>query len=352
MSDSTRIEWTDGGATWNIVNGCSIRSEGCSHCYAMTLAGTRLKHHPSRKGLTKETKSGPVWTGEVRMHRPWLDQPIRWARPRMIFVCAHGDLFHENVPEAWIDEVMAVVAYTDWHIHQILTKRAARLFAYMTRLYRDGRYRKVAALIANIVGGTEADRQKAVAKCIEQFERKLPRAWFGVTAENQVTADERIPYLLAAPVSVRWVSAEPLMSFVDLKRFLPKRRRREDEPKVGSDANPSASLDWVVAGYESGPGARPGHPDWARKLRDDCVSAGTAFFFKQWGAWKPDKQHPKRIFIYHDGSTDVPDARAANPKNEGECEIAHFGKKKSTGRELDGRTWLQFPPEAADLKVA
>lgn len=348
MSDSTHIEWTDGGATWNIISGCSLKSEACSRCYAMTLAGTRLKHHPSRKGLTKQTKSGPVWTGEVRMYRPWLDQPIKWTRPRMIFVCAHGDLFHENVPDEWIDEVMAVIAYTDWHIHQLLTKRADRMLGYMTRLYQNDHYKKVAELIVGILG-KRGDPEKAVAKCIAQFEKRLPHAWFGVTAENQPTADERIPYLLAAPVCVRWISAEPLVGFVDARRYMPKRRRRKDEPKVGSEANPGASLDWVVAGYESGARARPGHPDWARKLRDDCVAAGTAFFFKQWGSWMPDDRHPERMFIYHDGSTDIQDGRAADPRNGGECEVACLGSKKKTGNVLDGRTWRQYPPEGAML---
>src|SRR4051812_9194595 len=101
MADNTHIEWTD--ATWNPVTGCSVVSPGCTNCYAMRLAGTRLKHHPSRYGLTHDTKAGPVWNGEVTFNRPWLDQPLRWKRPRRIFVAAHGDLFHEAVHDEWID---------------------------------------------------------------------------------------------------------------------------------------------------------------------------------------------------------------------------------------------------------
>ena len=107
MADGTHIEWTD--ATWNPVTGCSVVSPGCTNCYAMKLAGTRLKHHPSREGLTRETKAGPVWTGEVRFNREWLTQPLGWKRPRRIFVCAHGDLFAEGVPDEWIDQVFAVM---------------------------------------------------------------------------------------------------------------------------------------------------------------------------------------------------------------------------------------------------
>src|SRR3954464_7684352 len=107
MADGTHIEWTD--ATWNIVNGCSVLSPGCTNCYAMKLAGTRLKHHPSRAGLTIDTKAGPVWNGEVKFNAEWLLQPLRWRRPRKIFVCAHGDLFHEKVTDAQLDQVFAVM---------------------------------------------------------------------------------------------------------------------------------------------------------------------------------------------------------------------------------------------------
>ena len=130
MADHTKIEWTD--ATWNPITGCSIVDAGCTNCYAMHLAGTRLKHHPSRAGLTRETGGRPKWTGEVRCNREWLDQPLRWRRPRMIFVCAHGDLFHESVPDDWIDQVFAVMALAPQHTFQVLTKRADRMHRYMT----------------------------------------------------------------------------------------------------------------------------------------------------------------------------------------------------------------------------
>lgn len=128
MSDNSSIEWTD--ATWNPVTGCSVVSPGCTNCYAMGLAGTRLRNHPSRAGLTIDTKAGPVWNGEVRLNEQWLTQPLKWKRPRTIFVCAHGDLFHEGVPDEWIDRVFAVMALAPQHTFQVLTKRAKRMREY------------------------------------------------------------------------------------------------------------------------------------------------------------------------------------------------------------------------------
>ena len=108
MADNTKIEWTD--ATWNVITGCSVISPGCTNCYAMRLAGTRLRNIPSRAGLTRDSKAGPVWNGSIRFNEEWLDQPLQWRRPRMIFVCAHGDLFADGVTDAMLDRVFAVMA--------------------------------------------------------------------------------------------------------------------------------------------------------------------------------------------------------------------------------------------------
>ena len=160
MAGKTKIEWTNGGATWNPITGCSVVSPGCTNCYAMHLAGTRLKHHPSRAGLTDMTKTGPVWNGQVRFNQSWLDQPLRWRKPRMIFVCAHGDLFHEDVPDAWIDRVFAVMALAPQHTFQCLTKRAGRMAMYM----HGNPLPRVSALIYNAMHeqGTSATFQRAV----------------------------------------------------------------------------------------------------------------------------------------------------------------------------------------------
>jgi len=130
MADKSKIRWTE--ATWNPITGCSVVSAACKNCYAMKLAGTRLQHHPSRVGLTQDTANGPVWTGDVRFNEGWLDQPLRWKKSRKIFVCAHSDLFHESVPDEWIDQIFAVMALAPQHNFQVLTKRPRRMLAYLS----------------------------------------------------------------------------------------------------------------------------------------------------------------------------------------------------------------------------
>jgi protein gp37 len=302
MSDHTHIEWTD--ATWNIITGCSVVSAGCKHCYAMKLAGTRLQHHPSRVSLTTDTAAGPVWNGQVRFNEEWLDQPMRWKNPRRIFVCAHGDLFHESVPDHWIDRVFAVMALTPRHTFQVLTKRADR----MNRYLRDSvRLRgRVLGVAWEMLGHLPKYKHEGIT------ERAFPLAnvWVGVSVEHQEAANKRIHLLLQTPAAVRWVSAEPLLGPVRLdrleRRSQPVNASRDqpddrsdwtyiDDALTGFQANKcggttGAKLDWVVCGGESGTNARPMHPDWARALRDQCAAAGVAFLFKQWGAWGPAYQ--------------------------------------------------------------
>lgn len=296
MADGTKIEWTE--ATWNPITGCTVTSPGCTNCYAMKLAGTRLRDHPSRAGLTQPGKAGPVWTGEVRFNEQWLDQPLRWRRPRMIFVCAHGDLFHESVPDEWIDRVFAVMALCPQHTFQVLTKRSARMRDYISQRMMIG-----AGIIKRIHeehGLSPNDACIALLGINEHtpcsHARPLPNVWLGVSVEDQARADERIPDLLATPAAVRWLSCEPLLGLVDLE--VVKHAKGQLRPYAGTVDSLRAlftpagghsvyqgdtRLDWIVAGGESGPGARPMHPDWARTLRDQCAAAGVPFFFKQWG---------------------------------------------------------------------
>lgn len=309
MSDHTHIEWTD--ATWNPVTGCSVVSPGCTNCYAMRLAGARLQHHPSRAGLTQASKAGPVWTGEVRFNPQWLDQPLRWRRPRRIFVCAHGDLFHERVPDAWIDQVFAVMALAPQHQFQVLTKRAARMRAYLSdpktvrRTYeivcdRVVLERRPFVLIAPGV----RDLHAPPGPRIYLHQWPLPNVWAGVSAEDQTRADERIPELLATPAAVRFVSLEPLIGPVDLTRALsrfdycpeeteevPAHLQNGEEACQGCNGSGegdcravrTAGLDWVIVGGENG--TRPMHPDLVRPIRDACAVAGVPFFLKQWGSY-------------------------------------------------------------------
>ena len=187
MADKTAIEWTD--ATWNPITGCVVVSPGCTNCYAMKLAGTRLKHHPSRAGLTRDTRSGPVWTGEIRFNEEWLDQPLRWRRPRMIFVCAHGDLFAEGVTDAMLDSVFAVMALCPQHILQVLTKRHERMRAYLTHPMVQAR---IAMAMAGITAKGSIDdmvRGREIVGRIETGEGwPLPNVWIGVSCEDQTRA--------------------------------------------------------------------------------------------------------------------------------------------------------------------
>ena len=186
MSEHSTIEWTD--ATWNPIVGCSVVSPGCTNCYAMRLAGTRMANHPTRRGLTTPSKAGPVWNGEVRLLEQKLTEPLRWKRPRMIFVCAHGDLFHESVPDEWIDRIFAVMALAPQHTFQILTKRSARMRDYLSGEYPLHRLHQAAA----------GDFSGALARQFRPWGNvyslylgapwPLPNVWLGVSVEDQERA--------------------------------------------------------------------------------------------------------------------------------------------------------------------
>lgn len=348
MADKTAIEWTD--ATWNPITGCSVVSAGCKHCYAMKLAGTRLKRHPTREGLTVDTAAGPVWNGEVRLNWTQLGLPATWKRARKIFVCAHGDLFHESVPDDWIDMVFAVMAQNPQHTFQVLTKRAARMRQYLSA--RD-RLEDIYAAWTSTSG-----------KPAEAQAWPLPNVWLGVSVENQDNY-HRVHELQRTPAAVRWVSAEPLLGPIKFSPyallaqhcFVCKAEDACGEERGawshpincvqrtkhnGSDMTPGKGIGWVVVGGESGPGARPMHPDWARSIRDQCEQEGTPFLFKQWGAYAPNDERGDRIFVYHDGMTDIPDDRWPDPAFNGETHMAPMGKK-AAGRLLDGQLHDGYP---------
>jgi protein gp37 len=371
MADKTAIEWTD--ATWNPITGCSVVSPGCTNCYAMKLAGTRLKKHPTRQGLTRDTKAGPVWTGEVRFNETQLLEPLHWTRPRKIFVCAHGDLFHESVPNAWIDRVWAIMALTPHHTYQVLTKRSARLRQYLTDPATVRRIINEAFRLDCETGAwMSADHQIAGDPILP-----LGNVWLGVSAEDQARADERIPDLLSTPAAVRFLSAEPLLGPIDLYNGDPDPRlggliatetfigdwwEPGDDPKGPS----RHGLDWVIVGGESGPGARPMHPDWIRSLRGQCEVADVDFHFKQHGAWIAIDQIPdgaadglynapprgdpeasrrckvETLVLHRDGSRHTQGAPMAYRAHAGGMLMFKVGKK-AAGRLLDGRTHDDFP---------
>ena len=294
MAETSTIEWTD--ATWQPITGCSVVSPGCTNCYAMGLAGTRLRNLPSRVGLTKPSKAGPVWTGEVRFNQEWLTQPLQWRRPRKIFVCAHGDLFHEGVPDAWIDRVFAVMALCPQHTFQVLTKRSARMRAYIASRSMAGPSGDEAQAVDIRIVMTA--HHAPAGKWAQRIAWPLPNVWLGVSAEDQRRADERIPDLLATPAAVRFVSAEPLLGPINLKPAWLIGHDNGSCPCSDPDCYAGdgachdacerpGRLDWIIVGGESGPNARPLHPAWARSILAQCAAAGTAFLFKQHGAYRP-----------------------------------------------------------------
>ena len=252
MADKTHIEWTD--ATWNVITGCSVISPGCTNCYAMKLAGTRLKNHPTRAGLTIDSKAGPVWNGEVRFNESMLLDPLRWRRPRNIFVCAHGDLFHEAVPDEWIDRVFTVMALAPQHTFQVLTKRPERMREY---------------IVKNPGFNIRTSMQSIKRQAVIDMTWPLPNVLLGVSVEDQPRADERRDHLgtLAWHGWRTFVSYEPALGPVDW---------------TGWDF-----LKWMISGGESQPGARPSHPDWHRAARDFCAANSIPYLFKQWGDWLP-----------------------------------------------------------------
>ena len=303
MADNTGIEWTD--SSWNPIVGCSIVSPGCTNCYAMQMAARIEKMQPESHyaGTTRRVNGHAVWTGKVALAPDHiLTAPLRWTKPRRIFVNSMGDLFHESVPDEWIDRVFAVMALCPQHTFQCLTKRSGRMLEYCGNI--DGSYNIATAildlLIDRKIDGKITDENNPLAdeRGDDEPELKnwpLPNVWLGVSAEDQTRADERIPDLLTTPAAVRFVSAEPLLSAVDFTSI-----------KVGGadslyranaltgDGFDGQLLSWIIVGGESGPGARvwPGFEDACHSIRDQCRAAGVAFFMKQMAGTVKSKMPP------------------------------------------------------------
>jgi protein gp37 len=281
MADKSAIEWTD--ATWNPTTGCDRVSPGCAHCYALDLAG-RLKTMgaPAYQRDGDPQTSGPGFG--LTLHPDRLELPLRWTKPRRIFVDSMSDLFHPEVSDAYIAEVFGVMAAADQHVFQVLTKRPERMHqllgqrAVITHEGWQGWWWKqvMPAFVEHRLvrdGGTfaEYDRQ-----CY------LRNVWLGTSVEN-ARWTTRIDELRSTPAAVRFLSCEPLLGDLGTLDL--------------------TGIDWVITGGESGPDHRPIDPDWVRSIRDQCQAVGVAFFHKQWGGRTP----------------------------------------KSGGRELDGRTWDEMP---------
>lgn len=260
MSQSSAIEWTE--ATWNPVTGCDRISPGCDHCYALTLSA-RLK----TMGQPKYQRDGDTRTSGpgfgLTMHEDTLDQPRRTLKPTMWFVNSMSDLFHKDVDPVFIARVFNEMVLTPRHTFQVLTKRPKRMSRIVARYYDEG------------IGGYGHPTPSLMP---------ARNIWLGTSIESDGYV-WRAEHLRAAPAAVRFISAEPLLG-----------------PLPSLDLT---NIDWLIVGGESGRGHRPIDPGWVRDLRDRCIGAGVAFFFKQWGGIRP----------------------------------------KSGGRELDGRTWDEMPAE-------
>ena len=387
MGDKTKIEWTD--ATWNPLRGCSRISDGCRNCYAETVAHRFSGPGMPYEGLTRIVNGRPTWTGEIRLVPELLGQPLRWTRPRRIFVNSMSDLFHENVPDHLIDRVFGAMwachvcaGGQSKHVFQILTKRAKRMRDYL----KQDRRENWARAAVNIAGKYDPD---GLFDDIASSQTPHPRIWLGVSVENQAAANARIPLLLDTPAVVRWISAEPLLGAIDVSRWLdptgvecldtcpPARfvgneeietvesacgERRPICPSCGAVASWTGydnGIDWIVAGGESGPHARPTHPEWLRSLRDQCKAAGVCFFFKQWGEWAPrggkltgggtdfseiDPQCTRWPRVIKLGEHGLDTRRCENCTLEmGEEIFMQMVGKKAAGRLLDGVQHDEYP---------
>ncbi|MFI7449576.1 DUF5131 family protein [Nonomuraea sp. NPDC049714] len=348
----TAIEWTD--RTWNPTTGCDRVSTGCDNCYALTLA-KRLKGMGSAKYQRdgNPRTSGPGFG--LSVHADVLSMPFTWTTPQMVFVNSMSDLFHKDVPEEFIARVWTVMANTPQHTYQILTKRHDRMRSIVRRIAwrsatTEERQRGVRGSVAYVQPDEKLNDHLGAP-------RVLPNVWLGVSVENQKWADIRIPALLKVPAAVRFISAEPLTGAVDLNgQWLDGECAEcqgsgtkgwdEGQCSVCAGTGELPRLHWVIAGGESGPGARPMHPGWPRLIRDQCVNAGVPYLFKQRGAYTWEAGSGWRepdLYVNDDTGEALPEHEVPNTGSwQGVWRIG----KKAAGRELDGRTWDEYPTPA------
>jgi protein gp37 len=375
MSDKSKIEWTD--STWNPIVGCSRVSQGCVNCYAERHAYRFARQAGSvYEGTARLVNGRPTFTGRVNLNARALEQPLRWRRGRRIFVNSMSDLFHENVPDSVIDRVFAIMSLAQQHTFQVLTKRPERAHAYLSRPALSRRIAEEGfALVCEAMERNPRSQLFVGVKLrghIAHLEAwPLPNVWLGVSVEDQAAADERIPLLLKTPAAVRFLSCEPLLGPVSLTRIhAPQgwvdvlggwRDVRRDAPQ--DEQWIENRVDWVIAGGESGPHARPMHPDWARSLRDQCAAASVPFLFKQHGEYREFYTGPETEQIDADDSfardlaSDAikPTWLALDGTRVDKIDDIPEGipmrllervGKKAAGRTLDGREHSEFPKAA------
>lgn len=287
MSTLTAIEWAD--YTWNLVWGCTKVSPGCDHCYIDRTP-------PFRMAGMKFDKPGTGGSIPLVFHDSRMYDPLRKRKPGKWFVNSLSDMFHKDIPDEFIAKAFAVMRLADHHIFQLLTKRHGRMFSLLSsdefHLMVDDATNAIVADPAAPLSKLDRDTH---ARRPVPYQWPIPNVHGGVTVEDQKRAELRIPELLMTPFAVRFLSMEPLLGPVDLTRIpwpRPRNRRPAEMmldvvhgvhgmPKLWGA--PAKRIDWVIVGGESGPKARPMHPDWARSLRDQCETAGVPFLFKQAG---------------------------------------------------------------------
>ncbi|GAB6125051.1 phage Gp37/Gp68 family protein [Humidesulfovibrio idahonensis] len=348
------IWWTK---SWNPVIGCTKCSPACDNCYAERL------HTQRHQALLAGKKMPDCYRRPFDMPcfvTARINEPLHWRKPQRIFVGNMGDLFHENFAFEWLDFIFGTMAACQQHTFMLLTKRPERMAAYIQDL--SGRYGPVWP-------------HPLTGKRKPCF--PLPNVWLGTTIWDQASADRAVPILLSTPAAKRFVSVEPMLGPVSLAKayrylggdWLYPLQPQSAREKIQADGPPSdpqgwPSLDWVICGGETGPGARPMHPDWPCKLRDDCEAAGVPFFFKQWGEWGPTHVNGHGPVWWSFENYSHYCAKAHTHMSKGDkliCPDGHIptdgredGKsypmyptrrvgKAKAGRVLDGRTWEEVP---------
>lgn len=384
----TKIEWAD--ETWNPVLGCRKVSPGCEVCYAITQAHIRAGNpHPqiaaAFSGLTRRTADGVDWTGHVNLLPERLDQPAHWRKPRRVFVNSLGDLFHPGVPDEFIARVWQTMARCPQHQFLILTKQQARMKSWVSRckqspagwITHDGTDPAGAYDGTGVVVGHPYEPEHVVTGKRGGNRRVIPanggwpllNVWLGVSVEDQHWAEIRIPALLSTPAAVRFLSCEPLLGPVDLSMCDWTPPGMEGWPGVHNplmgewwpcEAGDYAKeyegrvtdqprIDWVIAGGESGPKARPMHPAWPRSLRDQCTDAEIPFFFKQWGQYSPYVPVTaagtgwERPHVWVDRTTGQ---TVEDEPHTGSWQTMYRVGKGRAGRDLGDGIWDEYPVSA------
>ncbi len=300
---NTKIEWAT--ETWNPVTGCTPVSEACQNCYAKRMAN-RLR---GRFGYPEDEPF------KVALHPEKLDEPLRWKKPRRVFVCSMSDLFHEEVPFIVIAKIFGIMHTANQHTYIVLTKRPERMAEFI-KWFTGPSWRGA-------------------------WPQEYPHVWLGVTAENQARFDERVDILKQIPAAVHFVSIEPMLGPIVMRQKANDEREIIQATMMGVLDDYSRpvmhGIDWVICGGETGPGARPMHPDWVRSLRDQCQEAGTPFFFKQWGDWAPIPTKDVPVIGCADGG------RFHDGPNPSRGLAMYRVGNKAAGYLIDGQEWRQFP---------